>query len=118
MSDFTNLFIPPSKQVQKTTMFLSKEDYDLIKSIYPEHGFIGYCPALFFSAIAEKLKQENIKTYEDRINHPKLAASTAILSHLGYTVKKSVRNDAGGAGSPHNPAEKRLELNQLAKDTA
>jgi hypothetical protein len=77
-SDLANYFLDQSKPVVKLTYVVNQCDYDFIKSVFPEHGFMAYFPGYNLRLLAEALRRHKINGFADRLYSPALANPAAL----------------------------------------
>lgn len=119
MSEFSKLFFPDTEPVIKTTFTCSDKDYQLVKVVYPEYGFLQYFPGLFFHLLAQELRKREIKNAYDRLSYPELATVPGLLSDLNLAFDPSRRRHVGRAtGSVRKePAHLQRILADLAQSS-
>ena len=100
MSEFSKLFFSDHSPVIVRTFTVIEDDYQLVKTVFPEYGFLQYFPGLFFKLLAEELRKHNIKNALNRLEHPHLATVPGLVSNLdlAFNAARS-RNVRWGAGS-------------------
>lgn len=67
MSNFTDLFYPQGTVIVKRSLSVPKEDYDFIRTVFPEFGLPNCLTAYLFNKLAKRLKELGVKSYSDRI---------------------------------------------------
>lgn len=74
-NSFIQLFIDHRKPLTKVSIKPVENDWLYLESVFPETGFRSYFLAAIVSKLANELRNRNITTYEDRLNHPELHLS-------------------------------------------
>ena len=82
--------LPGDQPLVKRTFTCGELDYLLIKTVFPETGFLGYLPAFTFHLMAEELRKHNIKSYVDRVQKHRWATAASAVSDIRIIDSSSV----------------------------
>lgn len=80
-------FLRDSAKTVKRTYRVNEEDYNLVASVFPEHGVLAYLPGLIFNRVAEKLRSEGISTVSDRETSKLFKTVDELIENV--TIRKS-----------------------------
>jgi hypothetical protein len=77
-SDLANYFIDVHKPIIKMTYVVNESDYDFIKSVFLEHGFMAYFPGYSLKLLADSLHRNGIHSFHDRLKTAALVSPAAL----------------------------------------
>lgn len=96
-SDLANYFVDTKRPIIKMTYSVNEADYQLVKRIFIEHGFMQYFPGYSIRLLAEALKKEKVTDFMDRVRCPALANASAlsVLSRKAWEQTLIINPDHG-----------------------
>jgi hypothetical protein len=66
---------------KKTTFMCNEEDFNLLREVFPESGFITYAPGKLINLLANECRKRNINSVTDR-NGTSLESISRVLSSI------------------------------------
>ncbi len=104
-------FINERKPCIETKGVVVEEDWQFLKSVYPDHGFRAYFIGHCISRLAAHLKSNGITTLDDRLTRSEFATASGLVSHIvfatptgeneqdeRYGTRRAREEDASGTG--------------------
>ena len=68
---------------RKTTFMCNESDWELLREVFPESGFITYAPGIILKLLADECRERNIKTITDRHN-TSLESISRVVSSIKF----------------------------------
>lgn len=96
-----NFFINEHKPVIKRLFVANEDDYQLVQRCFPEPGFTTYIGGLAIRKLAEQLRQHDINSATDRLQHPDFASFTRALSSVHLADQADCGDERRGTGKAH-----------------
>lgn len=78
----------PEDRIKKTTYSVREEDYQLIRKVFPETGFISYFPGFAMRLLADELRRREITEPNERAEFYQLSGVPVLLQSIKFVEEE------------------------------